>query len=138
MGSLLDISGEKTTEAQVSHALDAVLSGLDCRVVNFTSRALTETSPAAYRIYVEVHGDIPEGTDLSEKLDAELQSSNDVFRDCRAGGKLGPLQALQVPAGTFDVFFKLLADTGAAVSQVKVPHLIKKPAHIDFFESFFQ
>ena len=138
MGSLLDIYGEKTSEEQVSQALEAVLASFNCRMVNFTSRALTHTSPAVYRIYIEVHGDLPEEIDLSGKVDTELQSSNDVFRDCRTGGKLGQLQARLVPAGTFDVFFKLLVDGGAAAAQVKVPHLIKKDAHIDFFESFEQ
>lgn len=112
-GSFLNATGEKVTEDQVLAAAHRVIP----RAVGLC--AATEwIDPPRVTVWIERAPDEPWKVDAVQ-LDAALQAENIEYASKRVTARLGPLEAVDVPAGTFARWRAERVAAGAPEAQVK-------------------
>ena len=115
--SMLNLTGEKLTEDQVSSAVGAVFAGLQLR--GFTAGHLLAEVPA---VVVGVEGlSMPLDPDLAPRLEAALCAANVEYQSKRESGRLGPACLRVLPPGTYDAYRAQRLEEGAPEAQVKEP-----------------
>lgn len=133
-GSLLDAFGEKTTENHIESALMKLAKAHDCTLTDFTCSLQLDESPVIYCIFAEFSKKLFNENDLlSAELDSYLCGIHPIYDDYRLKRKLGRLECFAFTEGKFSDFKQLLVETGTPFLQLKVPRLISKSAHLDFF-----
>jgi hypothetical protein len=95
-------------------------------VEHFTLSPIWE-DPPKYRLHVE-RSDIPVPelrSRLALMVDTELQELNVEYREKRQSGRLGPLECLAVPNGTWERYIRHRQSRfGASMEQYKHPCLV--------------
>ena len=139
-GSILDAYGEKTTEEHVETSLRRTAEAHGCSLLHFTSSLQVDVSPAVYFIYAEFSKELTneERSGITDEVDAELRKVHQIYDDYRVQNKLGKLTCFVVDSGTFEEFRELIIAGGTAPLQVKIPRLVTKQAHLDFFDKITQ
>ncbi|HUG93296.1 MAG TPA: GH3 auxin-responsive promoter family protein [Planctomycetaceae bacterium] len=128
---IANLTGEKIAESQVVAAVCQCAERMHLRLRHFTvSPAWSD--PPRYQLLVEeldLHSP-REGRRLAQTVDRRLQELNCEYREKRTSGRLGGLEWLSVPAGTWK---RLAADRvqslGGSLEQYKHPCLVPE---IDF------
>jgi hypothetical protein len=114
--SMLNLTGEKLTEDQVSRAVGTVLAGLPLR--GFTAGHIRDEVPA---VCVGIEGIERLDPALAPRLDAALCAANIEYQSKRESGRLGPARLRILPPGTYDAYRAQRLDEGAPEAQVKDP-----------------
>ncbi|MGB5131986.1 MAG: GH3 auxin-responsive promoter family protein, partial [Steroidobacteraceae bacterium] len=114
-----NITGEKLYEAQVLDAVRAVAtkSGLATRFVMM----LADEVLRCYRLYLEVEGGSQLcASILARDVDAKLGEINIEYRAKRTSGRLGPLSAAWLKAGSADDYKRFCVEGGQREGQFKI------------------
>lgn len=123
---IASVTGEKLAESQVVSAVRGGLHRLKLDIQHFTLSPIWE-DPPKYRLHIE-RGDIsiPELRQrLATNVDTDLQELNVEYREKRQTGRLGPLECLAIPNGTWDRFIRQRQSRfGASMEQYKHPCLV--------------
>lgn len=123
---IASVTGEKLAESQVVCAIKRELSRLKLELQHFTLSPIWE-DPPKYRLHIE-RGDIPVQelrNRLALSVDAQLQELNVEYQEKRQSGRLGPLECLAIPNGTWDRYIRARQSRfGASMEQYKHPCLV--------------
>lgn len=114
-----NITGEKLYEAQVLDAVRAVAAqaGLATRFVMM----LADEELRCYRLYLEVDaGSRLPVSDLARDVDVKLGEINIEYRAKRASGRLGPLSAAWLRAGSAEDYKRFCVAGGQREGQFKI------------------
>jgi auxin responsive GH3 family protein len=146
--ALLSIDSDKTDEAELQRAVERASSALlqprSAAVLDYTSRACTETVPGHYVVYWELLVTKQQGADDAmvdkETLDRcclEMEEAlNAVYRQGRvADGSIGPLEIRIVRSGTFEELMDYAIAHGSSAGQYKVPRCVTVPAIVELLDS---
>lgn len=134
---IASVTGEKLAESQVVSAIRGGLNRLKLEVQHFTLSPIWD-DPPKYRLHIE-RGDIAiqeMRNRLAMNVDAQLQELNVEYREKRQSGRLGPLECLAVPNGTWERFIRHRQSRfGASMEQYKHPCLVPQ---LTFSESLLK
>jgi len=123
---IASVTGEKLAESQVVTAIRGGLNRLKLEVQHFTLSPIWD-DPPKYRLHIE-RGDIPipeMRSRLATNVDSQLQELNVEYREKRQSGRLGPLECLAVPNGTWERYIRHRQSRfGASMEQYKHPCLV--------------
>lgn len=123
---IASVTGEKLAESQVVTAIRGGLNRLKLEVQHFTLSPIWD-DPPKYRLHIE-RGDIPipeMRNRLATNVDSQLQELNVEYREKRQSGRLGPLECLAVPNGTWECYIRHRQSRfGASMEQYKHPCLV--------------
>ena len=127
-GQLLNLAGEKTSEAALTFALQAAALALEAIVSDFSVVEDLDGSPCRYKVFLEVRQ--PEGLrkgsgNLRDTLESALCEANPRYRAGLEAKRLGPLKLVFVRQGTFQAIRRELIERGASQNQVKIPRLVR-------------
>jgi len=122
-----NLTGEKLSEYHVTRAMDAVAKRSPQPISAYSLAPVWDDAAPYYAIFLEE----PDATDeprlksFLSSLDAALGTENIEYAAKRESGRLGPLRAAIVPAGTWAAWdIARLAKTGGSAEQYKRPCLI--------------
>ena len=122
-----NLTGEKLSEYHVTRAMDAVAKRVAQPVTAYTLAPVWDDVRPYYAIFLEE----PDAADAAgtraflAALDAALGEENIEYAAKREGGRLGPVRAALLPAGTWAAWDRArLATTGGSPEQYKHPCLI--------------
>jgi hypothetical protein len=122
-----NVTGEKLSEYQVTHAMQDVLARLDLSLTAYTLAPVWDDERPYYGLFVE-RGDLgapEEGNRLSEGLDKRLVETNVEYAGKRESHRLGPVRLELVPTGTWLRWDRQrLQRTGGTLEQYKHPCLV--------------
>lgn len=135
-GQLLNLTGEKTSEQAVCHAVFQAAARTGVELVDYTTVADCESSPGRYIFYVEVKlaaggGKNLRGTDVIEEA---LCHANPRYQAGRQAGKLGLPAVKVVKPGTFGELVKILMKNGTSANQLKIPRVVSDKKLVDFLD----
>ncbi|KAL6608308.1 hypothetical protein ACP70R_041371 [Stipagrostis hirtigluma subsp. patula] len=143
---LLSIEADKTDEAELQRAVErassAMLRPRGAAVLDYTSRACTESVPGHYVVYWELMATSNKEATVEKKetldrccLEME-EAMNAVYRQSRvADGSIGPLEIRVVRPGTFEELMSYAVSRGASVGQYKVPRCVALPPMVELLDS---
>ncbi|KAL6634319.1 hypothetical protein ACP70R_026990 [Stipagrostis hirtigluma subsp. patula] len=146
---VLSVGTDKTDEAELQRAVERASSALlrphGAAVLDYTSRACTESVPGHYVVYWELlmtNGTVGTASDMVDKetldrccLEME-EAMNTVYRQNRvADGLVGPLEIRVLRSGTFEKLMDYAVSRGASMGQYKVPRCVTVPAMIELLDS---
>jgi hypothetical protein len=149
IGTLLNVTGEKTTEEHLLYALRQTIhnwkeQGIIVELCDFTSFPKLDAFPVHYMIFFELMDDedhkvndqqrrIMQDT-LDSQVERHLCKANNSYNIARNAGRLGPVECILVRSETFSTFRQRIFITdGVAPLQVKPHRLLKDKDHIRFF-----
>jgi hypothetical protein len=122
-----NLTGEKLSEYHVTRAMDVVAKRVQQPVTAYTLAPVWDDVRPYYAIFLEepdAAGEAGTRAFLGE-LDRALGEENVEYAAKREGGRLGPVRAAVVPAGTWAAWDRArLAATGGSPEQYKHPCLI--------------
>lgn len=131
-----NVTGEKLYEAQVLAAVTHAMAELG-GTARFVAM-LADEHARDYRLYVEAQRRPGPAADLARAVDAQLQRLNLEYQAKRESGRLGPLSAAWLSAGTEDAFKREKVRQGQREGQFKMVALAYKAsfgfdleAHVD-------
>jgi len=127
------ITGEKLTEHQVIEAVHTCAAEMSLRMDNFAVTPQWD-EPPRYRLYVEAAEPLPRSQlqGLAEHIDRRLTLSNMEYDSKRESGRLGCLEARQVPRGLLSRFHQQWLDTHPGrQDQFKQRFLYNTPIEIE-------
>jgi hypothetical protein len=123
---IASVTGEKLAESQVVSAIRGGLTKLKLELQHFTLSPVWD-DPPKYRLHIE-RGDIPIPelrNRLALNVDAELQELNVEYREKRQSGRLGMIECLAIPNGTWERYIRHRQSRfGASMEQYKHPCLV--------------
>ncbi len=127
-GQLLNLVGEKTSEAALTFALQAATLALEEVVLDFSVVEDLDGSLGRYKVFLE--GRHPKGLrkgsgNLRDALESALCDANPRYRAGLEAKRLGPLKLVFVRQGTFQAIRRELIDRGASQNQVKISRLVR-------------
>jgi hypothetical protein len=135
-GNVVDLVGEKTTEAHVRAAMATLAGSLPDgpnRLVDYALYPDLGRVPYRYVVYAEFRGGDPDAVALAAlagRLDSLLAESNPAYATLgRINGRLDPVELRPVPQGAFERLLQRerTRAEGLNVNQVKVPRLLRLP-----------
>ncbi|CAL4904375.1 unnamed protein product [Urochloa decumbens] len=145
---LLSVDADKTDEAELQRAVERASALLlrthgGVTLLDYTSRACTETIPGHYVIYWELlaaavaDGSAQRCGGVLERCCLEMEEAlNWVYREDRvAHASIGPLEIRVVQPGTSEELADLAVSRGASVGQYKVPRCVTAPQAIELLDS---
>lgn len=115
--AMLNVTGEKVSQDQVIHAVEAVLGRQ--KLVGFTARTELEKPPRVELAMEWVSGHATGSEGLAEQLDKALREANIEYDSKRKSERLGPLVIRNLPQGSYARYRLARAAQGAPDSQVK-------------------
>ncbi|MBW4497920.1 MAG: GH3 auxin-responsive promoter family protein [Oscillatoria princeps RMCB-10] len=132
-GTLLDISGERTTEEMVCNSLQEAVCRQSCTLVDYTTIIDMDSSQLRYLVFVELEEasslSSPAVSELEAKLsqefDRHLQKMNPSYKSDIPDGDIGEPRVFLVRKDTFRAAAALLVEKGASELQVKIPRYAK-------------
>ncbi len=134
---IASVTGEKLAESQVVSAIRSGLNRLKLELQHYTLSPVWD-DPPKYRLHIE-RGDIPiveMRNRLATNVDAQLQELNVEYREKRLSGRLGPLECMAVPNGTWERYIRhRQSQFGASLEQYKHPCLVPQ---LTFSESLLR
>lgn len=137
-GQLLNIAGEKTSEAAVRQAITQTMATLKQSIVDFTVTLDLSSAVGKYAFYLEVEsgGVKPEEiSKLCDTLEKKLYEANPRYRTGVESNRIAPCVVHLVRSGTFDRLRQELVKRGASLNQVKIPRPIQDARLIEVLES---
>lgn len=123
---IASITGEKLAESQVVTAIRGGLQKMKLDVHHFTLSPIWG-DPPHYRLHLErADAPVPEMRQrLANDVDAQLQELNVEYKEKRQSGRLGMLECLAIPNGTWERFIRHRQSRfGASLEQYKHPCLV--------------
>jgi len=142
-GNVIDLVGEKTTEAQLRVAIEALAAEHLEDGGGFAEYAVwpdLDRLPYRYVVYLELRrptGAAPVAAALGAELDQLLMAGHPAYATLgRQSGRLDVPEIRLVPPGTFDelVGRQRAAAAGLNANQIKVPRVIRERGQRDFLE----
>jgi hypothetical protein len=144
-GTLLNLVGEKTTEAQTHAAVAHLVQGWTGdpqQLVDYTFRADSDRLPPRYVLYLELRDAgrwaAEPLTQAAQRMDQALAQANAEYDlTYRRSGRLGGPEVKLVSRGTFRALEGLLLERarGASANQVKVPRRVSDAEMVALMES---
>lgn len=143
-GNVIDLVGEKTTEAHLRAAAEALARarlGGEAGLAEYAVWPDIDRLPYRYVAYLELRvpaGAAPDAGALGAELDRLLQSEHAAYATLgRQNGRLGPPEVRLVPPGTFDALVgrQRASAAGLNANQIKVPRVLRERAQHDFLEA---
>ena len=131
VGQLLNLRGEKTSEAALADAVAAALPA--DAVAEYTAAELAPDDAASprYLVLVEPAAGAALPPDASARLDAALRDANPVYDTWRRKGAIAPCECRAVPPGRFDALRRRRIDAeGASPQQLKVSRVVRSAEHL--------
>ena len=122
---IASVTGEKLAESQVVTAIRSGLQRMKLDVQHFTLSPVWD-DPPKYRLHIE-RGDVPipeMRNRLAAYVDNRLQELNVEYKEKRQSGRLGLVECLAIPNGTWERFIRHRQSRfGASLEQYKHPCL---------------
>ncbi len=140
-GQLLNLTGEKTSEAAVQQALSMALKDSHTAIEDYTTTLDLGTTTGHYNFYLEIS---PEQRDFMEistfrnTLESCLTQANPRYGAGVEGNRISPCEVKLVQDGTFQKVRQELIKRGASVTQVKIPRLIRDQYLISILEAHIE
>ena len=136
---IASVTGEKLAESQVVSAVRTGLDRLHMELQHYTLSPVWD-DPPKYRLHIE-RGCIPV-PELRQRLaaciDAELQELNVEYKEKRQSSRLGMLECLAVPNGTWELYIRHRQSRfGASMEQYKHPCLVPQLTFSDMLVNEF-
>jgi hypothetical protein len=128
-----DWFGEKLNERHVRAALDELLVAAELAPSFAMLACATQSTPAAYTLYLECAVPAQLLAELARTLDQQLQA-NMHYRYCRELGQLGPLRVFQISADASNAYLAECRRRGQRVGDIKPLALHRQ----DGWEAVFQ
>lgn len=121
---IASVTGEKLTEAQVVDAVSTTLAGRGHDVLNFTACPEWGDPPRYRLLYEEAASAIFDEATITA-VDGKLQELNLEYEEKRSTARLGSLEGLPLPAGTWQRFMRdRQSGPGGSAEQYKHPCLM--------------
>lgn len=133
-GNLINVTGEKTSEAHVNEAVSRISDKARCTIQDWILYINTSTQPSHYTLVIENN----EGMDLTPYADFANQALGEAnlrFRYWQDAHELGTLTLLNQEPGTHAAWKKHMVEKGTAPQQVKPVHILDTPEKEEFFLS---
>lgn len=124
-GQLLNLAGEKTSEAAMLSALRAAAAKFDLDIIDFCVAEDMEPLLAGYKVFLELNDSEIPAQELRNVLEAMLEEANPRYAVNLQAKRLRPLRLELVNNGTFSRLQAELVARGASQAQVKIPRLIR-------------
>jgi hypothetical protein len=125
-----NLTGEKLSEYQVTHAMADALRSLDLTVTAYALAPCWDDEQPYYGLFLE-QDDVPSsgrGAQLAAALEERLTAVNIEYAAKRASLRLGPVRVEWLPAGAWQQWDRQrLAKSGGTAEQYKHPCLIADP-----------
>ncbi|XVE50007.1 hypothetical protein DITRI_Ditri01bG0127500 [Diplodiscus trichospermus] len=131
---VLSVDVEKTSEDELLEAMTKaklLLKPYDMLLTDYTSYADISTVPGHYVLFwelkIEGSGDMPEynPTLIEQCCSTSEEHLNYLYKNCRKGNTVGPLEIRVVEQGAFDALMDFYISKGSSFSQYKTPRCIK-------------
>jgi hypothetical protein len=122
-----NLTGEKLSEYHVTRAMDAVAKRVSQPITAYSLAPVWDDSAPYYAIFLEEPDAANEAglRAFLKELDRALGEENIEYAAKRESGRLGPLRAALIPAGTWGKWDReRLAKTGGSPEQYKHPCLL--------------
>lgn len=116
---VLNATGEKLTEPQVTEAMRVATEATGARVREFTLTLYLDMPPAV-ELLAEPVGAV-DADAFSAALDEALRDANEEYASKRSSSRMGPPRVRWLAAGAFERLRQARAAAGAPETQVKVP-----------------
>lgn len=134
-GQLLNLAGEKTTEAHMQAAVDRIAEEAGCRILNWTVDSVITAQPCHYLLMLENN----EGKDLREYTpyaDKVLREINPRYAHFADRGVLGKVQIVNLEAGTNAAWISNREKaSGTSVSMIKPVRILDTDKKKAFFSA---
>lgn len=140
-GQLLNLTGEKTSEAAVQQALSRALKTLNTSLEDYTITLDLGATTGHYTFYLEVspkQRGLTEISTLRNTLENCLTQTNPRYGAGVKGNRISPCEVKLVRPGTFQKLRQELIKRGASINQVKIPRLIREPYLISLLEEHIE
>jgi hypothetical protein len=140
-GQLLNLTGEKTSEAAVQQALSIALKASNTTIEDYTTTLDLGTTTGHYNFYLEISPDQRDFTEIStfrNTLESCLTQTNPRYGAGVKGNRISPCEVKLVQHGTFQKVRQELIKRGASVTQVKIPRLIRDQYLISILEAHIE
>lgn len=137
-GQLLNIAGEKTSEAAVRQAITQTMATLKQSIVDFTVTLDLSSTLGKYAFYLEVEPGGVESEEISKLcdiLEQQLYEANPRYRAGVENHRIAPCVVHLVSSGTFHRLRQELVKRGASLNQVKIPRPIQDARLIAVLEN---
>ncbi len=134
-GQLLNLAGEKTTEAHMQAAVDRIAEEAGCRILNWTVDSVITAQPCHYLLMLENN----EGKDLREYTpyaDKILREINPRYEHFIARGVLGTVKIVNLEPGTNAAWISSREKAGGpSVSMIKPVRILDTDKKKAFFSA---
>ena len=134
-GQLLNLAGEKTTEAHMQAVVDRIAEEAECRILNWTVDSVITAQPCHYLLMLENN----EGKDLREYTpytDKILREINPRYEHFIARGVLGTVKIVNLEPGTNAAWISSREKAGgASVSMIKPVRILDTDKKKAFFSA---
>lgn len=124
-GQLLNLAGEKTSEAAMLFALRSAAEKLNVDIIDFCVAEEMEPPSAGYRVFLELADCQIPVRQLRDLLETMLKEANPRYGVNLQAKRLRPLRLEPVQRGTFATLQAELVARGASQNQVKIPRLVR-------------
>lgn len=131
-GQLLNLAGEKTTEAHMQAAVDEIAEKAGCRILNWSVDSIIKAQPCHYLLMLEND----EGKKLSEYTDFAdeiLRKINVRYEHFTDRGVLGKVVIADLEPGTNAEWMRIREENGTSASTIKPVRIIDTDDKRDFF-----
>ena len=131
-GQLLNLAGEKTTEAHMQAAVDEIAEKAGCRILNWSVDSIIKAQPCHYLLMLEND----EGKKLSEYTDFAdeiLRKINVRYEHFTDRGVLGKVVIADLEPGTNAEWMRTREENGTSASTIKPVRIIDTDDKRDFF-----
>ena len=122
--NIVNLSGEKVSELDISTALRAACEEQDAVIREFVIAPHTSVNGSSYHIFVEFTRPPNDMNRFASTFEDTLQNLSYFYRDVRAAGILSPSIIYSIPPGTFDAYERrMLQEQRRVVGQTKMPRI---------------
>jgi hypothetical protein len=131
-GQLLNLAGEKTTEAHMQAAVDEIAEKAGCRILNWSVDSIIKAQPCHYLLMLEND----EGKKLSEYTDFAdeiLRKINVRYEHFTDRGVLGKVVIADLKPGTNAEWMRIREENGISASTIKPVRIIDTDDKREFF-----
>jgi len=131
-GQLLNLAGEKTSEAHMQALVDEIAGKAGCRILNWTVDSVIKAQPCHYLLMLEND----EGKKLSEYsgfADEILRKINVRYQHFTDRGVLGRIAIADLDPGTNAEWMRMREKNGTSASTIKPVRIIDHDEQKEFF-----
>ncbi len=133
----INLDGEKTYEADLKTAMDAVAEDLGFEYVNFCVYPDADVSPPRYRFFIECSRRPKTKLKVvSVRLQNELIKVNPILEYLFSRRILGPVEIHLLKKGTYALWTQQQALLGGSSAQTKSARIILNDKQLEFFRTF--